>query len=817
MDRLAHLQALSNALCGSVTYQEAAGAVLARGLAALGAAAGAVALLSEDGTELVPLHAVGRPAARLPLSCDAPAAAAVRERSLVAGASTGDGATVALPLLAGGRAVGALEITLPAGRALGEPDRAFLLTLAGLGAQAVERARLGEAARAAPAGAEGLLRQRVEEVERLMDFMPIAVWKAHDPACRVITGNRASYELLRLPADANVSLSAPTGERPTNYRIRRNGVELRPDELPIQYAAAHGVEVRGAEFELVFADGTSRDLYGYATPLFDERGRVRGSLGAFIDVTDQRRAAHALAEQRRWLEGVVNLMPVPVLFVEPGTAKVTFANRAADELAGGEFPRGKPADEYHTVYHCTDARGRRLPNHDMPGVRAARGERLDGFEMDWHLPGGQRSLLIYSDTLPAMHGHPATAVLAFHDVTPLKQAEAELRTASKAKDEFLAMLAHELRNPLAPIRTAVHVLRLSGPDAPELERSRDLIERQVVHLTRLVDDLLDVSRIGRGRLELRKSVVDLAAVVNQAVETARPLLEERRHTLTVSAEPGPLRVKADPARLQQVIGNLLTNAAKYTDAGGQVWLTVEQQEGEAVVRVQDTGRGIPPDMLARVFDLFTQVDASLDRAEGGLGIGLTLVRSLVEMHGGTAEALSEGPGQGSEFVVRLPVLVEEPEPAREAPPGRPQAAAGPSRRVLVVDDNRDAADSLAILLRLTGHEVRTAYDGPAALREARAWRPEVVLLDIGLPGMSGHEVARRLREERPAEELLIVALTGYGQEEDRRRSQEAGFDLHFVKPVDPNALRDLLAFPQPLNRGVVPGANRTEGVPVRRG
>jgi signal transduction histidine kinase len=661
VDRLAHWHALTAALAEAVTCEQVADAVFARGLTALGATAAALALLSEDGTQLLPLRAVG------PLGATAAAAEAARERRLVVSAGGADDpGAVALPLLAAGRAVGALEFRIPAGRALTEPDRAFLLTLAGLAAQAVERARLA----------------------------------------------------ARQPEGA--------GPRP-------------------------------------------------------------------------------------WLESVVNLMPVPVLFIEPGTARVTFANRAADELAGGEFPKGKRADEYHTVYHCTDARGERIPNEQMPGVRAARGERLDGFEMDWHLPAGKRALLIFSDTLPAMHGHPATVVLAFHDITRLKQAEAELRVASKAKDEFLAMLAHELRNPLAPIRNAVHILRLRGAGGPDLQAPRDLIERQVLHLTRLVDDLLDVSRISRGQLELRKAEVDLAAVVNQAVETVRPLLEARRHTLTVALAPGSLRVRADATRLAQVVANLLTNAAKYTDPGGQVWLTVERQDGEAVLRVEDTGRGIPAAMLTKVFDLFTQVDASLDRAEGGLGIGLTLVRSLVEMHGGTVEARSDGAGHGSQFVVRLPVLVEGPAaPAAGAADG-PAGPPAHCRRVLVVDDNRDSADSLALLLQMMGHEVRSAYDGPAALQAAQAWRPEVVFLDIGLPGMNGYEVARRLRQERPAEGLLLVALTGFGQEEDRQRSRAAGLDFHFVKPVDPNALRDLLAFPEPPNRGVAPG-----GRPARK-
>jgi signal transduction histidine kinase/DNA-binding response OmpR family regulator len=366
----------------------------------------------------------------------------------------------------------------------------------------------------------------------------------------------------------------------------------------------------------------------------------------------------------------------------------------------------------------------------------------------------------------------------------------DIQEGDRRKSEFLAMLGHELRNPLAPIRSAVEVLRRQGLDHPGLRTARDMIDRQVQLMVRLVDDLLDVARITRGKIQLRKEPVEMAAVAARAVETSRPLIDERRHALTVSVPDEPLWVAGDAARLAQVIANLLNNAAKYTEPGGRIELAVGRDGDCAVVRVRDTGVGLPPETLSSVFDLFTQVDRSLDRAQGGLGIGLTLVRRLVELHGGRVEAHSAGAGQGSEFIVTLPCLTDAPQPAAEPPPARVEA--GGPRRVLVVDDNVDGAESLATLLKLLGHEVHVAHDGPAALRATADVRPEVVFLDIGLPGMDGYEVARRLR--RPGRnEALLVALTGYGQDEDRRRSREAGFDHHLVKPVDPAVLEELLA------------------------
>ncbi len=368
----------------------------------------------------------------------------------------------------------------------------------------------------------------------------------------------------------------------------------------------------------------------------------------------------------------------------------------------------------------------------------------------------------------------------------------QLRQADRRKDEFLAVLAHELRNPLAPVRNAVEVMRLRDVDDPNLRWARDIIDRQVQQMTRLVDDLLDVSRITRGKVKLQKEPVDLAAVVARAVEISRPLIDARRHELTVTLPPEPVRVEADATRLAQVVANLLNNAAKYTEERGRIWLTVERGGGEAVLRVRDTGVGIPAAMLAQVFDLFTQVDRSEDRSQGGLGIGLTLAKSLVEMHGGSVTAQSEGVGKGSEFVVRLPLLAELRSEGCE-PGGSGRLVESSARRILVVDDNVDAADSLAVLLRLLGNDVRTAPDGPAALEAARAYRPDVVLLDLGLPRMSGYEVCRRLRAGHFANGPLVVALTGYGQDEDRRRTREAGFDHHLVKPVNPDELREVLA------------------------
>jgi PAS domain S-box-containing protein len=384
------------------------------------------------------------------------------------------------------------------------------------------------------------------------------------------------------------------------------------------------------------------------------------------------------------------------------------------------------------------------------------------------------------------------------DITERKQAEQALREADRRKDEFLATLAHELRNPLAPIRNAVQILQAKCPPLPDLQWAGDIISRQTDQMTRLVDDLLDVSRITRGKIELRKQRVELRSVINDAVEASRPLIEQCGHTLAVELPTEPLTLEADPTRLAQVLLNLLNNAAKYTERGGHIRLKARREDGHIVLRVKDNGVGIPPDMLPRIFEMFAQVDHSLERSQGGLGIGLTLVQRLAALHGGAVEAHSQGPGQGSEFIVRLPAAMEKiEEEEHAAPPASaaraPLPAAAPLR-ILVVDDNEDSANSLALFLQIMGHEVRTAHDGLAAVAEAEAFQPGVILLDIGLPKLNGYEAAQRIRAQRGCDALLI-ALTGWGQLEDRRRSKAAGFDHHLTKPVDFDDLNKLLANP----------------------
>jgi PAS domain S-box-containing protein len=398
-------------------------------------------------------------------------------------------------------------------------------------------------------------------------------------------------------------------------------------------------------------------------------------------------------------------------------------------------------------------------------------------EFQFQTPGGGR-LPVYLALAPLGLRNAVAICMVVTDLTEQKKHQ-YVQETNHRKDEFLAMLAHELRNPLAPLRSALELLRLSQ-DETTLHAVRGIMERQIRHLVRLVDDLLDVSRVMRGRIELRKEHLSLDSVVAHAVEESKPLADEQGHTLQVKLPAEPVWVDADPIRLTQIIANLLNNAAKYTKPGGRISLAIEQQDSLAVIRVRDSGIGIAPEMLPHVFDLFSQADCSLDRSQGGLGVGLAVVRMLTEMHGGSIEAHSEGLGLGSEFVLRLPLSPKAKK--KETAEWRPSAIS--PRRVLVVDDNQSAAEVLSMLLtRCWGHEVLVAHDGQSALEKAKTFHPEMVLLDIGLPGLNGYQVAERLRQQPETIDAVIVALTGYGQDEDRRRSSEAGFDEHLIKPV----------------------------------
>jgi PAS domain S-box-containing protein len=530
-----------------------------------------------------------------------------------------------------------------------------------------------------------------------------------------------------------------------------------------------------------------------------------GQIGLFIE---RRRAEEELAQSQAALEQQHHLLRTITdnaasclcLIDERGHA--TYVNPAFEQVTGFRLEEVRDRPIHDVIHH-----------HRPDGRPYARGEcPLDRSAQDGVLLRECEDVFIRKDgtffpvrcNLVPLHAQGMRgAVGEFRDITSEKKVEEVMREADRRKDEFLAVLAHELRNPLAPIRNNLHILKMPGADDATAREAREVIERQVQHLVRLVDDLLDVSRIVRGKIELRKAPIDLATALDRAIETARPAIDSAGHALTVTSPPGPIVLEADLVRLSQVIANLLNNAAKYTEPGGRITLTVRREGDEVVVSVRDTGIGISAEVLPQIFDMFVQADPALGRAQGGMGIGLTLVRTLVEHHGGSVRAVSDGPGKGSEFIVRLPALrgAAPRDPADEAdgaaPLTAPSAAIG-GRRILVVDDNIDAAESLAVMLRLHGQNVRVVHSGPAALEAAGGQVPDIVFLDIGMPGMDGYEVARRLRCQRGLDATTIIALTGWGQEEDRRLAREAGFDHHLVKPVEPKVLQQMLALPSRL-------------------
>ena len=427
-------------------------------------------------------------------------------------------------------------------------------------------------------------------------------------------------------------------------------------------------------------------------------------------------------------------------------------------------------------------------------ARLRRGERVEHYDTVRQRKNGE--LFDVSLTVSPIRDAAGTVVGASkiaRDVSERRRAQQALEDANRYKDEFLAMLAHELRNPLAPISNALQLMRVVDPSTAPAAHARAIMERQLAHLVRLVDDLMEVSRITRGKIELRREPVLLSSVMLSAVETARPALEGAQHNLRIDMPAEAMQIDGDFVRLAQVISNLLGNAAKYTDPGGEISLEAERRGDEALIRVRDNGIGIEPAMLPRIFDMFAQVPASQRRSQGGLGIGLALSRALVELHGGRIEAASDGPGRGSQFTVHLPV-VHAARHAAPDPASDPAKRAAPDRRrVLIVDDNVDAAETLQMVVSTMGHEAETVHDGHAALEAARARPPDIVLLDISMPGMDGFTVARRLRDEPRLGKVRVVALTGFGQQDDRRRTREAGFDDHLVKPVSPEDLRRLLA------------------------
>jgi PAS domain S-box-containing protein len=537
-------------------------------------------------------------------------------------------------------------------------------------------------------------------------------------------------------------------------------------------------------------DGSRFFASGVLTPIRDGVA-ARGFTKVARDVTEQMRAAEALRDREAMLRTLGDNLPGAIYQAHrpdpDGPTRFRYVSAGIEALCG-ITPAQAVADPGALF-------GLIVPE-DLPRVLAADAAAAANgtpFDVEFRQRNARGDVIwVHCRSSPRQL---ADGTFVYDgivmDVTARRRAEEALREADKRKDEFLATLAHELRNPLAPVRNALEILKRTNDPAAAVE-ARAMMERQLRQMVRLIDDLLDVSRITRGKLELRREPIDLRGAAAQAVEAARPALEAGGHELSVDLGGEPLPVFADATRLAQVLVNLLNNAAKYTERGGKVALAVSREGSEAVARVRDTGVGIPAEMLGPIFEPFVQADRSLERAQGGLGIGLTLVKRILDLHGGAVEARSDGPGCGSEFIVRLP-LADAPTDAGGAGAGEAEMPGNPaSLRVLVVDDNRDAADSLAVLLEFAGHEARVAHGGEAALRLFEAVRPHVVLADISMPGMSGHELARRLRQRPGGERVLLIATSGYGQEEDRKRSREAGFDGHLVKPIDLHSLNDHL-------------------------
>ena len=566
---------------------------------------------------------------------------------------------------------------------------------------------------------------------------------------------------------------------------------VHPDDLEAMRATSKADLEKGEPFEkeyrLVRPDGTVRVVQAWTRFERDATGKLLRMLGTCQDITERKalESALRLSEQRyRSLVGAITSVvwtsDPEGKFVEPQTAWEVYTGQSwahhrewgwqaavhdedlgtVQRLWAEAISTGAPYRSACRVWHAASAAYR------LCEARAVPLHGLDGSTREW--------------------------IGTLVDDDERVRALQELREADRRKDEFLAMLSHELRNPLAPILNAVDIMDRAGPGDPEVtSRYHAVIGRQVQHMKRLLDDLLDVSRVSQGKIQLRKEPLELGALLLQAVDVSRPMIVDKRQELSLTLAHGPLRLEADPTRLVQVFVNLLNNAAKYTDEEGHIALSVRCENGVAVVRVRDDGMGMSAEILAQAFDLFVQDTRSLDRAQGGLGIGLTMVRTLVKMHGGSVRAYSEGPGSGSEFVVTLPLLPDGEIPmARDS--GAKGAVSGGPLRVLVVDDNEDAARAIGFLLEMTGHQVAIVFDGPAALEAAASAPPDLVLLDIGLPGMDGYAVAAGLRAAGHAHATL-VALSGYGQDEHLRRSKDAGFDHHMVKPIDFEQIEKIIA------------------------
>jgi PAS domain S-box-containing protein len=628
----------------------------------------------------------------------------------------------------------------------------------------------------------------------LVTIPPTPAWEAD--LFRMLVDNTRDYAVFATSLDGRVLTWNPGAERVLGYaegeiigtsafitftpEDRANGVPERELQTAIREGRA------GDDRWHLRKDGTRIWVNGVLVLLKDEAGIPHACGKVMRDLTEMKLAQERLRESEERLR-------VALSAARMGTWlwRIPQDDQVIDETLH-EMMGLAPGEEVRTLESFLRA----VHNEDRGRVRAeferCRSEGGD-FDVEFRVqrPTGIRWLKDQGRAFPGPEGHPLFVTGACVDITDRREMEEEMREANRSKDEFLAMLGHELRNPLAPLRGVIETLRRKQHDDIGLARAHAMMERQVGHLTRLVDDLLDVSRITRGLVELRKEKVNLSEVVNEAVEMATPAIDGRRHNLNLSLPHKPLWVEGDSTRLTQVIFNLLNNAAKFTDPGGRIWLSIESEGESAVLRVRDSGSGMKAELVAKVFDIFTQGERTPDRSQGGLGLGLTLVKRLVEMHGGSVEAQSEGPGEGSEFTVRLPALPIEPKPTPVQFPSSSPATVQVAR-ALVIDDNADIAESMTWVLEGLAGEVKIAHSGPAALDQVSGWSPDIIFCDIGMPKMDGYETCRRLRQVPDLEKVVIVAVSGYGSEDDRRKSHEAGFDHHLVKPIGLETLEKLV-------------------------
>jgi PAS domain S-box-containing protein len=600
-------------------------------------------------------------------------------------------------------------------------------------------------------------------------------------------------------ADGRVKYLNPVAETLTGWTVAEavgqevervfhivNETTGQPVEQPVRIVIQRGLTVGLGNHTLLIArDGSQRPIDDSAAAIKDEHGHVAGVVLIFRDITERRQNELLLESARDYAENVVKTVREPLLVLD-----AQLRVRSANPSFYQNFHVAPIDTEGRFIYDLGDGQW------NIPALRTLLEEiiPLNSSFDDWlvehdfeHI--GPKTMMLSARRFPP-EGKYELILLAIEDVTARKRDEQErenllgqLQEHDKRKDEFLAMLGHELRNPLAAISNAATLMTLT-----DLKEHRDYaleaIQRQSTHLSRIIDDLLDISRINLGKFILRREILDATPILDSAVETVRPLAEARNHTFELTIDRGKLWVDADPTRLEQVVVNLLNNAAKYSENGRCIQLSASHEGDDIVIRVKDAGLGIPPEKLPEMFQIFSQADHSAARTEGGIGIGLTIVKKLVEMHSGSITAHSEGLGKGSEFIVRLPAAT----PAAAAPTTKVPLATGRMLRILVVDDNIDTARGMAMLLELTGHDVVIAHSGAEALAAAQAHRPEFILLDIGLPGMDGYEVAKQLRHMPWCQDSVIVAASGYGQEEDHDRTKAAGFDYHLVKPIDFNAI-----------------------------